>query len=64
MSGFGILIFLVGSGYWLWYFLHQNRVRVMLRNSPWSLVGNLTVVGMLVIAIGRTLVELARRHGH
>lgn|GEM_PF-5347900 len=61
ISGLGVLLFLVGAGYWILFFLHDNRRRVMLRKSPWGLLGNLTILGPLVFAVGQALVGMAQR---
>jgi hypothetical protein len=55
VSGVGGVLFLIGSGYWLWFSYPRNRLTKLRRRSPWHLLGNLTVVGLLIFALGRIL---------
>ena len=55
VSGFGILLFLIGSGYQIWYVSPRKRLAKIRSRSHWHLLGNLTVVGMLVFVAGRAL---------
>ena len=62
VSGFGILLFLIGYGYWHWFLFHTSRYTVIRWKCLWHLLGNLTVVGLLAFVLGRALVESAQRH--
>jgi hypothetical protein len=55
VSGVGILLFLVGSGYWLWFASLRGKIAKLRSGSPWNLLGTLTVIGLLVFAAGRML---------
>src|SRR5262249_29099100 len=62
-STLGIMLFLVGVGYWIWFFRQSSRITVMRRQSRWDLLGNLTVVGLSVFALGRALAEGLEKAG-
>jgi hypothetical protein len=55
ISGFGLMLSVIGSGYWVWYgcAFEKNRFAAVRNVSPWGLLGNLTVIGMLVFVAGR-----------
>jgi hypothetical protein len=55
VSGVGVVLFLIGSGYWVWFLSPRHRVAKLRSRSAWHLLGNLPVVGMLVFAAGRML---------
>ena len=55
VSGVGVVLFLIGSGYWLWFLSPKGRIAKLSSRSAWRLLGNLTVVGILVFAVGRML---------
>jgi hypothetical protein len=60
ISGLGIAMNLIGCGYWIWYgfAFEKNRFAVIRSRSPWHLLGNLTVIGILIFAAGRVLVAM------
>ena len=57
LSGLGFLLFLTGAGYWAWYLFafQKNRIAAIRNRSHWHLLGNLTIIGMIVYLAGRTL---------
>ena len=63
VSAVGVLLFVIGCGYWIWFCSGRNYVRAVRRKSPWDFLGNLTVVGLLVFAAGRALAAIASRVG-
>jgi hypothetical protein len=55
VSGFGIALFGIGSAYWLWLLSPPGRIAKLRIHSRWHLLGNLSVVGLVVFVMGRTL---------
>jgi hypothetical protein len=55
VSGFGIALFLIGSVYWLWLLSPPRGIAKLRSRSRWHLMGNLTVVGLIVFVLGRAL---------
>ncbi len=53
--GVGIVLFLAGSGYWLWFASPTGRIAKFRSHRPWNLLGNLTVAGLLLFLVGRML---------
>jgi hypothetical protein len=58
ISGLGIAMNLIGCGYWYGFAFEKNRFAVIRSRSPWHLLGNLTVIGILIFAAGRVLVAM------
>ena len=50
---------MIGGGYWVWFghAVQKYRFAVLRSKSRCHLLGNLTVVGLLVFVIGRVLFE-------
>ena len=65
LSGLGLLLFLIGAGYWAGYSLafQKNRFAVVRNRSNWHLLGNLTIIGMLVYVAGRAWQAFDREQG-
>lgn len=57
ISGAGVILFIIGAGYWLWFGYQKNKLALIRSRSPWHLLGNLTVIGMLVFVLGRMLAD-------
>jgi hypothetical protein len=55
VSGIGVLLFLIGAGFWQWFLWPKARIAKLRSRSPWHLLGNLTVIGVLVFVAGRIL---------
>jgi hypothetical protein len=55
VSGVGVILFLIGAVYWLWFLTHKGRNAKLRSRSLWHLLGNLTIVGMLEFVAGRML---------
>jgi hypothetical protein len=57
VSGLGVVLSVIGGLYWVRFgsALQSNRLAVIRSRSPWHLVGNLTIVGMLIFVIGRVI---------
>jgi hypothetical protein len=57
LSVIGLLLFLIGAGYWVLYLFpsHKTRLAAIRSQNRWHLLGNLTIIGMLVYTAGRAL---------
>ena len=55
ISAIGVCLAALGCGYWGWFWLPGNRIVKLRSRSAWNYLGFLTVVGMLVFVLGRTI---------
>jgi hypothetical protein len=57
VSALGLILNLIGCGYWVWYgfAFQENRFAVIRSKSPWHLLGNLAVIGIVIFAAGRAM---------
>ena len=54
VSGFGIVIGLIGCGYWIWFgfAIQKHRSAIMRSRGNWHLIGYLSVNGILADNLG------------
>lgn len=65
VSILGIVLWLVGAGWWVWFVCAQRRrMTVLRRPTALDLLSILSFVGLLVFAAGRALVTVAQRPAH
>jgi hypothetical protein len=57
VSGLGVVLSVIGGLYWIWFgsAFQSNRLAAIRSRSPWHLLGNLTIAGMLIFVIGRVM---------
>lgn len=60
VSTLGIILWLIGVGWWLWFFAQENRATIIRRRSAWNLLSNLSFLGLLIFAAGRALVAVSQ----
>ena len=57
VSAIGVVLFVIGAGYWVWSGLNRNRIAMLRGRGPIHLLGTLTVIGMFVLVLGRILAK-------